>query len=112
MNTKDGQLLSQISGQTSSAQTLINQLTINAENMVDFIKFAIGQLQEAELKNKAAVNALTKATVKEGFWEKLLHGVGSELDIVEKRVATGLQHLATTLTHTNPLWLVLAPHKY
>ncbi|QGQ98806.1 peptidoglycan endopeptidase [Paenibacillus psychroresistens] len=108
-NQLDGQLLAQISGQTSAAQALISQLTTRAEDMAGFIKFAIGQLQEAELKNKAAVTALTKVSVKEGFWDKLVHGAGAKLGAVEKKIASGLHNIATTLTDTNPIWLILAP---
>ncbi|QGQ98823.1 hypothetical protein EHS13_30065 [Paenibacillus psychroresistens] len=109
VNQLDGQLLAQISGQTSAAQALISQLTTRAEDMAGFIKFAIGQLQEAELKNKAAVTALTKVSVKENFWDKLVHGAGAKLGAVEKKIASGLHNIATTLTDTNPIWLILAP---
>ncbi|WP_227793451.1 EndoU domain-containing protein [Paenibacillus guangzhouensis] len=61
----DGQLYSRVSGQAQLAQSQINRLTDEAEQLSDFIRLAISKIQAAEQQTMADARALMKGDVKQ-----------------------------------------------
>ena len=104
-NQTDGQLISRVSSEVSEAQSLINTLTSKAEHMSEFLRFAIEKIKETEQVNTADAKALKQASTK----ESLLGSLAQSVTETVKKIASVFEHIASTITHTKPLWLLLAP---
>ncbi|GGA17438.1 hypothetical protein GCM10008018_72100 [Paenibacillus marchantiophytorum] len=110
VNQLDGQWLSQIGADTAQVQALINKLTSKAEGMNGFLDFTIKKVKETEQANIKDAQALKQATsTGKSWWERLASSLGAEAKAVVQKIVSGLEHLAKTLTHTNPLKLLIAP---
>ncbi|WP_193726779.1 polymorphic toxin type 30 domain-containing protein [Paenibacillus guangzhouensis] len=68
----DGQLYSRISGQAQFAQSQINRLTDEAEQLSDFIRLAISKIQAAEQQTMLDARALMKGDVKQNAQGSIL----------------------------------------
>ncbi|WP_229758021.1 hypothetical protein [Paenibacillus marchantiophytorum] len=91
-------------------QALINKLTSKAEGMSGFLDFTIKKVKETEQANIKDAQALKQATsTGKSWWERLASSLGAEAKAVVQKIVSGVEHLAKTITHTNPLKLLIAP---
>ncbi|MEK4509251.1 hypothetical protein [Paenibacillus sp. FSL K6-2524] len=83
LNEMDGELYSRVSGQAQLAQSQINRLADDSEQLKNFVRLAITKIQGAELQNVADAIALMKGSARVESWgnppqEKALPMIGRD----------------------------------
>ncbi|RUT37709.1 hypothetical protein EJP82_27810, partial [Paenibacillus anaericanus] len=103
----DGELYSRVSGQAQLAQSQINRLADDSEQLKNFVRLAITKIQGAELQNVADAIALMKGSARVESWGKPPQE--KALPMIERDTWNSWGSFSNQLLKDSPKWYTTTP---
>ncbi|MEK4509241.1 toxin glutamine deamidase domain-containing protein [Paenibacillus sp. FSL K6-2524] len=102
LNEMDRELYNRVSGEAQLAQSQINRLADDSEQLSNFIRLAITKIQGAELQNVADAIALMKGSARVESWGKPPQG--KALPMIERDTWKSWGSFSNQLLKDSPKW--------